>query len=98
MPWEASTKGKYQYHPGGDPSAAPKDAPSAVNVVVIPEVNLPKVRSKDPRKMRAEECSYTTTGASREVEQVGQGRLLNAFFRTQRIYCASIQEVSGKNL
>ena len=46
MPWESgSGAGKYQYYPGGDPSAAPKDAPSAVNVVVVPNVNLPKVRS-----------------------------------------------------
>ncbi|KAK5654390.1 hypothetical protein OQA88_7299 [Cercophora sp. LCS_1] len=45
MPWETgSGEGKYQYHPGGDASAAPKDAPSAVNVVVVPDVNLPKVR------------------------------------------------------
>ncbi|KAG4216563.1 hypothetical protein PC116_g34956, partial [Phytophthora cactorum] len=43
MPWETgATEGKYRYHPGGDPSAVPKDAPSAVNVVVIPDVNLPK--------------------------------------------------------
>jgi len=46
MPWETgATEGKYKYHPGGDPSLAPKDAPSAVNVVVIPDVNLPKVGS-----------------------------------------------------
>ncbi|KAK1758494.1 hypothetical protein QBC47DRAFT_374870 [Echria macrotheca] len=43
MPWETgSGSGKYQYHPGGDASAPPKDAPSAVNVVVVPDVNLPK--------------------------------------------------------
>ncbi|KAK9417416.1 hypothetical protein SUNI508_08776 [Seiridium unicorne] len=43
MPWESgSSEGKYQYHPGGDTSAEPKDAPSAINVVVIPDVNLPK--------------------------------------------------------
>ncbi|KAK4189220.1 hypothetical protein QBC35DRAFT_380930 [Podospora australis] len=43
MPWESgSTQGKYQYHPGGDASAPPKDAPSAVNVVVVPNVSLPK--------------------------------------------------------
>ncbi|KAK0633583.1 hypothetical protein B0T14DRAFT_419329 [Immersiella caudata] len=43
MPWESgSGEGKYQYHPGGDASAAPKDAPSAVNVVIVPNVNLPK--------------------------------------------------------
>ncbi|KAK9777343.1 hypothetical protein AB5N19_02378 [Seiridium cardinale] len=43
MPWESgSSEGKYQYHPGGDTSAEPKDAPSAINVVVVPDVNLPK--------------------------------------------------------
>jgi hypothetical protein len=58
MPWESgSGDGKYQYHPGGDTSAAPKDAPSAVNVVVIPDVNLPKVwtaRISSPRKHNTE--------------------------------------------
>ncbi|KAK4247796.1 hypothetical protein C7999DRAFT_14216 [Corynascus novoguineensis] len=43
MPWETdSTHGKYQYYPGADANAPPKDAPSAVNVVVIPDVELPK--------------------------------------------------------
>ncbi|KAL3600488.1 hypothetical protein FPOAC2_04729 [Fusarium poae] len=40
-PWESGSSGKYQYHPGGDPSQAPKDAPSALNVVVVPNVTLP---------------------------------------------------------
>ncbi|KXJ94198.1 hypothetical protein Micbo1qcDRAFT_159235 [Microdochium bolleyi] len=43
MPWETgATEGKYRYHPGGDSSQSPRDAPSAVNVVVVPDVNLPK--------------------------------------------------------
>ncbi|EFX02833.1 hypothetical protein CMQ_2762 [Grosmannia clavigera kw1407] len=43
MPWETgSTGSKYRYHPGGDAGADPKDAPSAVNVVIVPDVNLPK--------------------------------------------------------
>ncbi|KAK4242010.1 hypothetical protein C8A03DRAFT_29751 [Achaetomium macrosporum] len=43
MPWETgSSQGKYQYHPGGDASAPPKDAPSAINTVIIPDVELPK--------------------------------------------------------
>jgi len=51
MPWETgSTHGKYQYYPGGDSSAAPKDAPSAVNVVVVPDVELPKVRAFPPMR------------------------------------------------
>ena len=43
-PWkEGGGEGKYQYHPGGDTSAPKKDAPSALNVVIIPNVTLPKV-------------------------------------------------------
>lgn len=42
MAWEGEGKGKYQYHPGGDPNAAPRDAPSALNVVIIPNVTAPK--------------------------------------------------------
>lgn len=45
-PWETGGTGKYQYYPGGDRSAEPKDAPSAVNTVVVPDVNLPKVRTQ----------------------------------------------------
>jgi len=49
MPWETgSTQGKYQYHPGGDKTQDPRDAPSAVNVVIVPDVNLPKVRCPPP--------------------------------------------------
>ncbi|KAF2856563.1 hypothetical protein T440DRAFT_411562 [Plenodomus tracheiphilus IPT5] len=41
-PWkQAGGEGPYQYHPGGDTSVK-KDAPSALNVVVIPNVTLPK--------------------------------------------------------
>ena len=50
MPWQVEGKGKsasehfkYQYHPGGDPNAAPKNAPSALHSVIVPNVNLPKV-------------------------------------------------------
>ena len=51
MPWQVdSSKGpiddehfKYQYHPGGDTTKAPKNAPSALHSVIVPNVNLPKV-------------------------------------------------------
>ncbi|RAL68336.1 hypothetical protein DID88_007066 [Monilinia fructigena] len=33
---------KYQYHPAGDPRNPPKDAPSALHSVIVPNVNLPK--------------------------------------------------------
>ncbi|KAB2580540.1 hypothetical protein BFW01_g3439 [Lasiodiplodia theobromae] len=41
-PWNTGSDGKYQYYPGGDSSQAPRDAPSALNTVIIPNVNLPK--------------------------------------------------------
>lgn len=51
MPWEVDhehedeTKHfKYQYHPKGDRSSTPKNAPSALNTVIVPNVTLPKVR------------------------------------------------------
>ncbi|KIW70518.1 hypothetical protein PV04_02780 [Phialophora macrospora] len=49
MPWQVehddqdhSKHFKYQYHPKGDKSQAPKNAPSALNTVVVPNVTLPK--------------------------------------------------------
>ena len=51
MPWQVdhddedhSKHFKYQYHPKGDKSQSPKNAPSALNTVVVPNVTLPKVR------------------------------------------------------
>ena len=44
-PWNTGEHARYQYHPGGDTRQAKKDAPSALNEVVIPNVNLPKVCS-----------------------------------------------------
>jgi hypothetical protein len=56
MPWEAEhVKGddardhfKYRYHPGGDTKNPPRDAPSALHSVIVPNVNLPKVGSLIP--------------------------------------------------
>lgn len=44
-PWKTGSDAKYQYHPHGDMSRGRKDAPSALNEVIIPNVNLPKVGS-----------------------------------------------------
>ncbi|KAI9689140.1 MAG: hypothetical protein M1822_000878 [Bathelium mastoideum] len=41
-PWNTGGSGKYQYHPGGDSSQGKKEAPSALNVVIVPDVTLPK--------------------------------------------------------
>lgn len=52
MPWQTANAKhdakhdehfKYQYHPGGDPKKAPKDAPSALHSVIVPNVTLTKV-------------------------------------------------------
>ena len=54
MPWQTDSKGdgadqhfKYQYHPGGDKNRTPKDAPSALHSVIVPNVTLSKVRFID---------------------------------------------------
>ncbi|MCJ1312412.1 hypothetical protein MMC25_006086 [Agyrium rufum] len=52
MPWEndghdskaADEHAKYKYHPGADPSKPAKDAPSALNSVIVPNVTLPKIQ------------------------------------------------------
>jgi hypothetical protein len=44
-PWKTGGDAKYQYHPGGDTSKPRKDAPSALNEVIVPNVNLPRVSS-----------------------------------------------------
>ncbi|KAM0696378.1 hypothetical protein Q7P36_003624 [Cladosporium allicinum] len=41
-PWKTGGNAAYQYHPHGDTSKPRKDAPSALNEVIIPNVNLPK--------------------------------------------------------
>ncbi|BDD63351.1 hypothetical protein MPDQ_002478 [Monascus purpureus] len=46
MPWEREDKGgkafKYQYHPHGDKNQPLREAPSALNTVIVPNVTLPK--------------------------------------------------------
>ncbi|RPA82782.1 hypothetical protein BJ508DRAFT_360997 [Ascobolus immersus RN42] len=45
-PWEENATGKgnykYKYYPEGDTNATPKEAPSALHAVVVPNVTLPK--------------------------------------------------------
>jgi hypothetical protein len=47
-PWkdgqDTASEGKYKYHPYNDVTRPVKESPSALNVVVIPDVTLPKVR------------------------------------------------------
>ncbi|RQM06641.1 hypothetical protein DH86_00001285, partial [Scytalidium sp. 3C] len=43
LPWEKEgSTGKYSYYPGANPKNAPKEAPSALHSVVVPNVTLPK--------------------------------------------------------
>lgn len=48
MPWERNEDDgnvyKYQYHPHGDKNQPLRNAPSALNTVIVPNVTLPKVR------------------------------------------------------
>jgi hypothetical protein len=52
MPWQGEGSkanagedfSKYKYHPQGDSKNPPREAPSALHSVIIPNVNLPKVR------------------------------------------------------
>ena len=68
MPWESgAADGKYRYHPGGNPSSEPRDAPSAVNVVIVPDVNLPKVRKKQMEGQRPNDSLADTGGLAQEL-------------------------------
>jgi hypothetical protein len=52
MPWEREGDGgklfKYQYHPHGDSNQPLRNAPSALNTVIVPNVTLPEVRLHHP--------------------------------------------------
>ena len=47
MPWHVDEEDgkvyKYQYHPHGDTSKPLRNAPSAMNTVIVPDVTLPEV-------------------------------------------------------
>lgn len=54
MPWEREDDGKmykYQYHPHGDKSQPLRNAPSALNTVIVPNVTLPAVRPVESRSV-----------------------------------------------
>ncbi|KAK5164200.1 uncharacterized protein LTR77_009894 [Saxophila tyrrhenica] len=63
-PWNTGGNAKYQYHPGGDQSRGRKDAPSALNEVIIPNVNLPKVSRK-----------YEDTGSGKIMDHAAKSEL-----------------------
>ena len=43
-PWkESGGRGEYKFYPGNDPSRGIKETPSALNSVIIKDVNLPRV-------------------------------------------------------
>jgi hypothetical protein len=83
MPWQVdhdhedhSKHFKYQYHPKGDRSQTPKNAPSALNTVVVPNVTLPKVcglfSSRDRMALTGHCRTFTTlstNGAKRVIEE-----------------------------
>ncbi|RMJ23952.1 hypothetical protein PHISP_05167 [Aspergillus sp. HF37] len=62
MPWEREDDGgkmyKYQYHPHGDKSKAFREAPSAMNTVIVPKVTLPVDLHERFNKYGKEEWDY----------------------------------------
>jgi len=62
-PWKTGSHAAYQYHPHGDPAKGRKDAPSALNEVIIPNVNLPKVSERvEPAQVSRKSPSYASAG------------------------------------
>jgi hypothetical protein len=60
-PWKTGGDAKYQYHPGGDTSKPRKDAPSALNEVIVPNVNLPRVSSQLAESTQSSVIANTLT-------------------------------------
>ncbi|CRG82949.1 hypothetical protein PISL3812_00296 [Talaromyces islandicus] len=61
MPWEGDGEGKvfkYQYHPHGDKSQPLRNAPSALNTVIVPDVTLPVDLHERFNKYGKEEYDY----------------------------------------
>ncbi|KAE8360719.1 hypothetical protein BDV27DRAFT_134045 [Aspergillus caelatus] len=61
MPWEREDDGKvykYQYHPHGDKSQPLRNAPSALNTVIVPNVTLPADLHERYNKYGKEEWDY----------------------------------------
>ncbi|KAL1987741.1 hypothetical protein VTN96DRAFT_2581 [Rasamsonia emersonii] len=62
MPWERDEDDgkvyKYQYHPHGDKNQPLRNAPSALNTVIVPNVTLPKDLHDRFNKYGKEEWDY----------------------------------------
>ncbi|KAF2748710.1 hypothetical protein M011DRAFT_466493 [Sporormia fimetaria CBS 119925] len=58
-PWEKdASSGKYKYYVAGDPKQGVKDAPSALNTVIIPNVTLPKELHEKYNKFGKEDYDF----------------------------------------
>ncbi|KAL1851861.1 hypothetical protein Plec18167_007637 [Paecilomyces lecythidis] len=62
MPWEHTSEDgkvyKYQYHPHGDKNQPLREAPSALNTVIVPNVTLPADLHERFNKYGKEEYDY----------------------------------------
>ncbi|EDP53088.1 conserved hypothetical protein [Aspergillus fumigatus A1163] len=84
MPWERDDDGKiykYQYHPHGDKSQPLRNAPSALNTVIVPNVTLPVDLHERFNKYGKEEDER------RKCPDV-DCCTLKASVRTRRAFCA----------
>lgn len=100
MPWQTDKDGnkdfKYQYHPGGDTSKPLKEAPSALNVVIVPDVNLPKVKSLKPsQKPTNVHSGYMTssTNGARMAIRMNRIEVVNILIkRWMRMKCSLVRD------
>ena len=74
MPWQtkdgdARENFKYEYYPHGDPRNPAREAPSALNTVIIPNVTLPKVSEFSSNELHM--LMWIVT--ARQIQQMGQG-------------------------
>ena len=80
-PWKTGRDAAYQYHPHGDPSKPRKDAPSALNEVIIPNVNLPKVSLFGGREWRIG-ARETAFGSGEGWDRIHESEVLTYDYRS----------------
>ena len=71
MPWEGGEEGakasKYKYHPHGDKNQPLREAPSALNTVIVPNVTLPVVCCSSRVIIIDLSLTADMTGSPREI-------------------------------
>jgi hypothetical protein len=96
-PWkdgqDIASRGKYKYYPYNDVRQPAKESPTALNVVVVPDVTLPKVSKK---RIFQRPCSayYITRRLPRNCDGGSDSRLCQKL-TSHRLYMIVI--ISGES-